>query len=226
MGAIVNLRGGLLASLAAAALLLAGCGEECVPVRRNAPLPAPYNQFFGRVLPCYTTIPPPVPASSSSGLTDSFIGSCMSAGVNHSDSGCETTVAERRSVYNQASLYGFSFTTELEQTPTGPRLLLRDQSANSGTPTTELTYHFESRQAAGSSRGADYLTVGFAQPPVVTELTNFASGGRTYAQVWRITNPLKAAQGKPAAVTVFYIDRDYGLIRFEQRDGTSWMLAF
>ena len=44
--------------------------------------------------------------------------------------------------------------------------------------------------------------------------------------MWRIINPLKAAQGKSTAATVFYIDRDYGLIRFEQRDGTSWVLAF
>ena len=34
--------------------------------------------------------------------------------------------------------------------------------------------------------------------------------------------PPRAAPPPPP---YFYLDRDYGLIRFEQRDGTSWTLA-
>lgn len=228
MGPPVAPRRWLLAGWAATAALLAGCGERCVPVQRTASLPAPYSQFFGRLSPCTYTTPPPVPASSSSGLTDSFTGSCVSAGLNSgvASTDCETTLAERRSVYNYASLYGFSFFTVVEQTPAGPRLLLRDQTATSGAPLSELTYSFATGLAEVSYRNtATNTSVQFGQAPVATVLTNFQSGGRTYPQVWRITNPLNAAQGRATAAVVLFIDRDYGLIRFDQRDGTSWTLT-
>jgi len=227
MGPFIDLRRGLLTSLLAiTAWLLPGCGKQCVPVQRNAPLPAPYNQFFSRLAPCSSLPPPPVPARSSTGLTDSFTGSCVSAGPSYieTNDGCETTLSERRSLYNDASLYGFRFWTQIEQMPDGPRLLLRDLSANSGTSSTELTYYFQTRQAALKSYDTSFNPAVFGQLPVVTELTNFASGSRTYAQVWRITHPLNAAQGRATAATVLYIDRDYGLIQFDQRDGTSWVL--
>lgn len=227
MGAIVTLHRALRTGMAIAALLLAGCEEECVESQHRLPMAAPYSQFFGRLASCTHTSPPPVATSSSTGLTDSFTGSCVTADQSYRNiiGGCETTLADRRSSSTQASLYGFNFHIEIEQTEAGPQLLLRDASANSGTATTEITYRFQSQQAAGSTQNANSQATNFTTPPVVTELTNYASGGRTYAQVWRITNPLKAAVGKSIAVTAVYIDRDYGLIRFEQRDGTVWTLT-
>jgi hypothetical protein len=227
MGPFVNLRRGLLASLLGTASLLAACERECIPVQRTTPLPAPYNEFFSRLATCGFPAPPPVPASSSTGLTDSFTGSCVSAELSYSatNSGCVTTLFERRRLFNQASLYGFSFSTQIEQTLFGPQLVLRDQSSNNNTSSTELTYYFQGGQTTLKGYDTSFSPIVFGQLPVVTELTNFASGSRTYAQVWRITNPLNAAQGRATAATAYYIDRDYGLIRFDQRDGTSWVLA-
>lgn len=227
MGPFIALRRGLTVGLTAAALLLNGCGERCVSRQLIIALPAPYNQFFGQLALCGFSSPKPFAARSSTGLTDSFTGSCLSSSQDYTStsySGCETILTERRSAYDYASLYGFSFNTIVTIDATGPLLRLVDLSTNSGTPSTEITYHFQSRQATVSSRDASYTSVVFAQPPVVTELPNFASGGRSYAQVWRITNPLKATQGRATAVAVLYVDRDYGLIQFEQRDGTSWTL--
>lgn len=227
MGTLLTLRRKWAATALAATGLLAGCETECVPRQRVLALDAPYNQFFSRAPACTFTTAPSVAASSSTGLTDSFSG-CLNIGQNYleaSTTSCETVSGERRSIYAFASLYGYSFTAQVAQLPDGPELQLRDQSAASGAPYATLTYRFADGQAQ-----ATYLdvrtntTVPFAQPPVVTELTNFASGTRTYAQVWRITNPLNAAQGRATAATVFYLDRDYGLIRFEQRDGTIWSL--
>ncbi|MDB5235193.1 MAG: hypothetical protein JWR44_2186 [Hymenobacter sp.] len=227
MGPLVVLRWGRAAALAATALMT-GCEEpHCVHSERTLMLPAPYDQFFGRLKPCGSTPPSPMVASSSNGLTDSFIGSCVSTYRNDSEltTSCETVRTEQRITYDYASLYGFSFVTQVEQFPDGPRLLLRDQSPTSGAPNTELTYQFTSGLARVSYRdAATNTTIIFASPPTVTELTNFQSGGRTYVQVWRITNPLNAAQGRATAATVYYIDRDYGLVRFDQRDGTSWVL--
>lgn len=229
MGPIINLRGLLLASMAVAAMLLAGasCQKECIPTQRTTPLSAPYNQFFSRLPTCGFPAPAPVLASSSTGLTDSFTGNCVATdrGFSESSSGCVTQLNERRSSYQHASLYGFSLSTQIEQMPAGPQLKVRDQSANSGIASTEVTYDFQSGQTGLKSYDTSFSPSVFGQVPVVTELTNFASGGRTYAQVWRITNPLNAARGRATAATVFYIDRDYGLIRFEQRDGTAWALA-
>ncbi|MDQ2771848.1 MAG: hypothetical protein M3Y54_15270 [Bacteroidota bacterium] len=226
MGPFVALHRGLTVGLTATALLLAGCGERCVSRQRTIALPAPYNQFFGQLAPCGYTTTAPFAARSSTGLTDSFTGSCLSTTPSYgsSNTGCETLLIECRSTYDYASLYGFSFSVEVSLDDAGSLLRLVDLSTNSGTPTTELTYHFQSRQATVTSRDASYTTVVFPQPPVVTELTNYASGGRSYAQVWRITNPQKAVQGRATAVAVLYVDRDYGLIGFEQRDGTSWTL--
>lgn len=227
MGPFITLRRDLTIGLMAAALLMDGCGERCVPRQRLVALPAPYNQFFGQLALCGSISPKPIAARSSTGLTDSFTGSCMSSSQDYTStsySDCETILTERRSTYDYASLYGFSFNTIIMMDEAGPLLRLVDLSTNSGTPTTELTYHFQSRQATVTSRDASYTTVVFAQPPVVTELTNFTSGGRSYAQVWRITNPLKATQGRATAVAVLYVDRNYSLIQFEQRDGTSWTL--
>ena len=218
MGPFVALRRLQTSGLMAAALLLAGCGDRCVPRQRTNALTAPYNQFFSRLAPCGYTNTVPFAARSSSGLTDSYTGSCLSNGPTYdasSSSGCETILTEHRGIYDYASLYGFRFNTIIMMDAAGPLLRLVDLSANNDTPTTELTYHFQSRQATVTSRDASYTTVVFAQPPVVTELTNFTSGGRSYAQVWRITNPLKATQGRATAVAVLYVDRDYGLIGFE-----------
>lgn len=227
MGALLTLRRGWTIVALAATELLAGCETECVPRQRVLTLAAPYNQFFSRVPACTFTTAAAVAASSSTGLTDSFSG-CLNISQSYleaSTSACETVSGELRGTSAYASLYGYSFTAQVEQLPDGPQLLVRDQSSASGAPYATLTYRFGAGQAQ-----ATYLdvrtntTVSFAQVPAVTELINFTSGGRTYAQVWRITNPLNAAQGWALSATVFYIDRDYGLIRFDQRDGTVWVL--
>lgn len=228
MGTILTWRRGAATVVLAATGLLAGCETECVPRQRRLLLDAPYNLFFSRVTACTFTTAASVAASSSTGLTDSYSG-CLNLGQSYleaSTTPCETVSGERRSTYAYASLYGYSFTAQVEQLPDGPQLLVRDQSPTSGAPYATLTYRFGTGQAQ-----ATYLdvrsntTVPFTPAPAVMELRNFQSGTRTYAQVWRITNPLNAAQGRATAATVFYIDRDYGLIRFEQRDGTSWTLA-
>ncbi|MFD2717158.1 hypothetical protein ACFST9_00425 [Hymenobacter monticola] len=228
MGALLTLRRGWAAVALAATGLLAGCETECVPRQRVLALEAPYNQFFNRAPACTYTTAPPVAASSSTGLTDSFSG-CLNVSQSYleaSTSACETVSGELRSTYAFASLYGYSFVAQVEQLPDGPQLLVRDQSPGTGVPYATLTYRFATGQAQATYLDASAnITVPFAQAPAVTELRNFQSGTRTYAQVWRITNPLNAAQGRVTAATVFYIDRDYGLIRFEQRDGTSWTLA-
>ena len=234
MGAPVGTRRRWAATLAGGFLLLAGCREkpECQPSTRTSPLPAPYDQFFGRLPVCAATPSSKVvAANSSTGLTDSFIGSCVD-GINpytfdeSASSPCETVRYERRSVYAYASLYRFYFITAVEQRAEGPVLLLRDQTPNTGAPVSDLTFAFATGVAEVRYRDATTNTsVPFDQAPVVTALSNFQSGGRTYPQVWRISHPLNAAQGRATAIAVFFIDRDYGLIRFDQRDGTSWTLT-
>lgn len=216
------------AAALAAALLLSGCEPECnAPTTRTVPLTAPYDRFFNQLPACYSATPAPIAASSSTGLTDSYSG-CLSQYTEFSTNSrvpCENLGTQGLRTNNFASLYGFSFTIEIQQDPDGPRLRVRDQSTSSVASLQKLTYVFATNQAELTYYDATSGTTRpFSPAPTVSELTNFRSGSRTYAQVWRVINPLNATQGRAPAATVLFVDRDYGLIRFEQRDGTVWTL--
>ena len=224
MGAPVALRRWLAGG---ALLLLAGCEPKCEPVEKILALPAPYSQFFNGLPACGSISQRLVAASSSTGLTDNFTGGCINDASSYSyTEPCALVRAEQRRTYAVSSLYGFNFGVRVEQYPNGPLLLLSDQTSGTGALHAELTYHFATGVATGSYRDpASNNPVPFGQPPVVTELTNFLAGGRTYPQVWRVTNPLNASRSRTTAAAVLYVARDYGLIRFEQRDGTVWTLT-
>lgn len=230
MGPAVVLRRWVAGVLAATGLALGGCEPRCQSIERTVPLQAPYTQFFNGLPACGSFPQRLVAASSSTGLTDSFIGSCQKGNdysyVYPDDKPCDVVRAERRSITALSSLYGFNFGVEVEQRPDGPVLLLNDQSTGTGALHSKLTYHFGTGLATGSyiDPAASYTPVPFGQPPVVTELTNFQAGSRTYPQVWRVTNPLNASRSRETAVAVYYVARDYGLVRFDQRDGAVWTL--
>ena len=216
------------AAALAAALLLSGCEPECnAPTTRTVPLTAPYDRFFNQLPACYSATPAPIAASSSTGLTDSYSG-CLSQYTEFSTNSrvpCENLGTQGLRTNNFASLYGYNLTIEVEQTADGPQLRVRDQSTSSVGTSQKLTYAFATNRAELTYRATFSSDIQpFVPAPTVTELANFRSGGRTFAQVWRITNPLNAAQGRAPAATVLFVERDYGLIRFEQRDGTVWTL--
>ena len=231
MGPSVVLRGWVAGVLAATGLAVAGCEPRCESIEITVALQAPYTQFFNGLPACGSFPQRLVAATSSTGLTDSFSGSCQNGGNDYAyvypdDKPCTVVRAERRRTAALSSLYGFNFGVEVEQRPDGPMLMLSDQATGSGALHSRLTYHFVTGVATGSyTDPVSHNPVPSGQPPVVTELPNFQAGGRTYPQVWRVTNPLHASRSRATAVTVLYIASDYGLVRFEQRDGTVWTLT-
>ena len=225
MGPFLKNYGRALALLA----LLTACERDCETSQRMAPLQAPYDQFFSQLPECkYGTPLPPTNARSSNGLTDSYTSLCMEPYTNYGVdfNSCERVGSERRSERLSAALYGFRFRVEIEQYPRGAHLWLFDESRGAVATPMRIDYFFPTGEAyLHSGPGASDVNPYFSPAPVVTELTNFQAANRTYAQVWRITNPQHTAQGGPTAVTAYFVDRDYGLIRFEQRDGTVWDLS-
>lgn len=226
MGTLVALR------WRGALLLLAGstlgscnrCKEETVSLR----LEAPYDQYFdAQPAQTFSMSQPAVAARSNNGLTDSFQGAAVSGGTYPEplSYNCTQYQAEHRSLDYASTLYGYNFKISVLQYRDGPLLVVDDYSRlNSGSA--RLRYHFSTGEAEPIEyRDATQGLVPDELRPTVSELPTLTVGSRTYAPVWRLTNPYLAQHGSATAATVFYLSPAHGLVRFEQRDGTVWDLA-
>ncbi len=57
---------------------------------------------------------------------------------------------------------------------------------------------------------------------IINEIT---SNNITYYNVYKITNNLSLNEGSSFDITIIYIDKDNGMIKFEQKNGTIWDIA-
>jgi hypothetical protein len=207
---------------------LSGCGSRCLEQYQNLPLAAPYNAYFQQRPTLTSYYASPLTARSSTGLTDSYpgVGLLVDAYENQPESyGCLSFRSQSRTLSYGASLYGYALRFNVIQYPEGPRLFVMDQSRdNPGS--TRFHYRFDTGEASEieyRDPTSGYVTTGLR--PEVRELPTLTVGGRSYAPVWRLTNPYLAQQGRATAATVLYLSPEYGLVRFEQRDGTVWDLT-
>ncbi|RTQ53712.1 hypothetical protein EJV47_02965 [Hymenobacter gummosus] len=224
-----RLTGLLLGGLAAAAAL-SGCGSRCIEEYKELRLEAPYNAYFqGRPAQASYYSTPAIPARSSTGLTDSYPGVGVNIGGGYDDQpegyNCLSFRSQSRGLDYGASLYGYSLKFNVVQYPDGPRLFVKDFSRDNPGGT---RFHYRFRTGEVSEiefrdPSSGYVKSGLR--PEVRELTALTVGGRTYAPVWRLTNPYLAGQGRATAATVLYFSPEFGLVRFEQRDGTVWDLT-
>jgi hypothetical protein len=201
-----------------------GCREETVTLR----LAAPYNGYFNaRPAQTYNPMQPAVAARSNNGLTDSYQGAAV-ARENYPEPlsyNCTQYQAESRRLDYASALYGYHFTFSVVQYRDGPMLVVDDYSRdNNGS--TRFRYHFNTGESEPiEHRDPTQLLVTSGLRAEVSELPMLTVGGRSYAPVWRLRNPYQQQYGRPTAATMLYLSPEYGLIRFEQRDGTVWDLT-
>jgi hypothetical protein len=62
--------------------------------------------------------------------------------------------------------------------------------------------------------------------PELTMVDSVVVGNKVYRQVYKLSNPYLKLQGAAFVLTDFFIDKDYGLVQYAQKDGTTWQLQF
>ncbi|RTQ53710.1 hypothetical protein EJV47_02955 [Hymenobacter gummosus] len=207
-------------------LLLVAAGPGCRHCREETVTPnlaPPYDGWFrGRA----GSANPTVAATTAAGLTDSYPNTTTVGGTypDPLSYNCTQYHSESRNLNYAAALYGYSFRISVVQYHEGPLLLVSDYSR--GNPaTTWLRYHL----STGKAEPIRYSNmpagvVPDSLKPDVRQLPSLTVNGYTYAPVWRLTNPYLASRGAPSSAAVLYLSPEYGLVRFEQRDGTVWNL--
>ncbi len=60
--------------------------------------------------------------------------------------------------------------------------------------------------------------------PEVVTVDSVVVNGKVYNQVYKITNPYMQNNGTPFSLTEFYIDKNFGLIQYVQKDGVIWQI--
>ncbi|MCC3155878.1 hypothetical protein LJ737_01425 [Hymenobacter sp. 15J16-1T3B] len=205
-----------------------GCDEDYVELS----LPASYTDYFAQFpgSPSPAGAGRPVDARSSTGLTDRYANVFVTPyGFPTPESyNCTIYRSEGRSLFYNPSLYPRYFRLSIAQYPSGPTLVVEEQFGGSATPSASEVYYPLTGTEPGRVRYTEpgqYTRTTYAEPPAVQTLPALTVAGRTYREVLRLTNPYAAQHGPATAAGVYYIDRGYGLVRFEQRDGTVWDLT-
>jgi hypothetical protein len=216
--------------LVALLLMLPACRKDCWH-QTQLELEAPYTTYFDQLTRAGSSSDGRVvTARSSTGLTDSYLNvQVRQEGFTPEQRGCEAYLSSGRSVYYNPSLYRRSFRVSVVPYPDAPRLIVQEQfgSLTGQTADSEIFYDL-SNQLPNYVRYYDpakYSYQYYDVPPQVQSLPTLTVGGRTYTDVLRLTNPYAVQRGNATTGVVYYITRDYGLVRFEQRDGTVWDLT-
>ncbi|RAK64686.1 hypothetical protein [Hymenobacter edaphi] len=227
MGALLTgLRRGSLGLLLTLSLSALRCGRDDCNDVQILQLAAPYTSYFGRFQSARV-----VPASSSSGLTDSYtdvyVATYGAAFPMPEPRGCTSYQSLGRSLRYRPSLYHRSFVVSVAQYPNGPMLIVEEQLSPGANSTSELYYRLAEQRPDPVQYydPATQRTEQYADLPDAQTLLSLTVAGRSYQQVLRLTNPYAARNGAASAAVVYYVSPEYGLLRFEQRDGTVWDLT-
>lgn len=201
-----------------------GCREEIIGLELTEPYTAYFNQLTypsgsfndGRV----------VLARSSTGLTDSYLNVEATTGgmmAQPEARQCAYYFSTGRTVLYSPSLYRHHFRLSVAQYPDGPVLIVEEPDTDES-----ALYYSLTEERPEQVRYYSLINYGFQRYDVLPEaetLPTLLVDGHTYTNVLRLTNPYAAEHGSPNSATVYYIDRGYGLLRFQQRDGTIWNLT-
>jgi hypothetical protein len=192
--------------------MLAGCNKE--PCQYTVyKLPYPYD-IPSKMCKGYDVITPAT-LKSSSGLTETMgISGITREEPVTSDQNCGPR-GEQINLYYKSSLYSNNFFIRLQQDKDTSWFYLQDPSSDFFIKLTD------------TSSGDFYWKREKTGYPVKIEvLTTFSVAGISYSPVYKITNTMAQAKGKPEDYVSYYFHMAKGLIRFEQKNGAFWEMEF
>lgn len=220
-------------------LLLTSCfgpdGDGCDEKYITIPLAAEYQNWFKSTPAGNTTTF--ISVQSTTGLKESLSVSKWSTyeGLYQAGGDCTHRSGQTIGLNYGSSVYGYGINIALVQQEDGEKPLLRIYNHLQTTKDSEvsqLVYHLGgtrtypvtfTRYRYDQSPGESIATNAV---PEVTVLDSLVVGNRTFRQVYKVSNPYLKQEGTSYSLTDFFIDKDYGLVQYGQKDGTLWQIQF